>query len=620
MPGTGGCPPAAAAAAAFDDLPEPVWELHGDELRVVTANRAARAAAPDEVAVLGGPFAEAAPGLDTGELLDALRHVLRTGEPARDLRWSRSESAYVIDVDQVRTVDGTVRGVLARARAAGSVRPVLRVLEGGAAAVAEPAQLPAHMPERVPIVSGARLAAHHVGARPGSGQWFDVVPLPPDRVALATGNVGQQPTAAAEATAASTLRAVLADCLLAGGSLIDALARLDATAARTPQLRGATVAVAVLDTSTGVVEHARCGHLPAVFCGPGATGSLEGLLTEGAGGPLGVDARRPVARTDRLQPGDMLLLHARDGGTGPGPATAWLRTLLRAATELWPPAGQPDSPSASDVFTARLIDRLGGPDAVPGLTLLTATRPHHPQADLRLDVPAEATELAAVRATLTTWLEDLGATAETATAVPLVVSELVSNVVEHAYPLGEPGPVRVRATVDSAAGLLVSVADEGGWAADRLRPGYGLAVARELSQNLTVHPSDGGTRVEARFPLGRAVVDHPFGRAPLRTAVPGAFEVSEPEEGPPVVVVHGPVDLPVVDDLRSVLLYTSGGGTRPIVLDLTGATGVAAAGVRLLYELSRFSDPLPRVIAPPGTTAHDVLTLAGLARLLAGPA
>jgi hypothetical protein len=41
--------------------------------------------------------------------------------------------------------------------------------------------------------------------------------------------------------------------------------------------------------------------------------------------------------------------------------------------------------------------------------------------------------------------------------------------------------------------------------------------------------------------------------------------------------------------------------------------------VRLLYELSRFSDPLPRVIAPPGSTAHDVLTLAGLARLLAGP-
>jgi anti-sigma regulatory factor (Ser/Thr protein kinase) len=621
MPGTGGCPPAAAAAAAFDDLPEPVWELHGDELRVVTANRAARAAAADQVVVVGGPFAGAAPGLDTDELLDALRRVLRTGEPVRDLGWTHPESAYVIDADQVMAMDGTVRGVLARARAAGAVRPVLRVLEGGAGAP-DPAQLPAHMPDRVPIVSGARLAAHHVGAPAGSGQWFDVVALPPGRVALATGNVGQQPTAAAEATAASTLRAVLADCLLAGGGLLDALARLDATAARIPQLRGATVAVAVLDTATGVVEHARCGHLPAVFCGPGATGSLEGLLTEGAGGPLGVDARRPVARTDRLQPGGMLLLHARDGGSDPGPVTAWLRTLLRAATELWPPldpTGQSDSPTATDVFTARLIDRLGGPDAVPGLTLLTATRPRHPHADLRLDVPAEATELAAVRATLTAWLEDLGATAETATAVPLVVSELVSNVVEHAYPPGRPGPVRVRATVDSAAGLLVSVADDGGWAAGRLRPGYGLAVARELSQSLTVHPSAEGTLVEARFPLGRAVVDHPFGRAPLRTAVPGAFEVSEREGSPPVVVVRGPVDLPVVDDLRSVLLYTSGGGTRPIVLDLSAATGVAAAGVRLLYELSRFSDPLPRVIAPAGSTAHDVLTLAGLARLLAGP-
>src|SRR4051812_25546681 len=144
MPGTGGCPPAAAAAAAFDDLPEPVWELHGDELRVVTANRAARAAAADQVVVVGGPFAGAAPGLDTEELLDALRHVLRAGEPVRDLGWTRPESAYVIDADQVRAMDGTVRGVLARARAADAVRPVLRVLEGGAGAP-DPAQLPAHM-------------------------------------------------------------------------------------------------------------------------------------------------------------------------------------------------------------------------------------------------------------------------------------------------------------------------------------------------------------------------------------------------------------------------------------------------------------------------------------------
>src|SRR4051812_10027868 len=167
MPGEGGsAPAAAAAAAAFDDLPEPVWELHGDELRVATANRAARAAAPGEVAVVGNPFGGAAAGLDADELLDALRHVLRTGEPARDLGWSRPQAAYVIDADQVRAMDGTVRGVLARARAAGTARPVLRVLDGGAGAPgpAELPELPAHMPDRVPIVPGARLAAHHVGA------------------------------------------------------------------------------------------------------------------------------------------------------------------------------------------------------------------------------------------------------------------------------------------------------------------------------------------------------------------------------------------------------------------------------------------------------------------------
>lgn len=628
MTGTGGPPRTAMAAAAFDDLPEPVWELRGDDLRVVTANRAARSAAAPEVTVVGSPFVTVAAGLDATGLAEALRHVLETGEPIRDVAWARPHAAYLIDADRVRAMDGSVRGVLARARAAGATRPVLRVLRGGSVVAPEPAPLPAHMPHRIPILPGTRLAAHHVGAPTGTGEWFDVVPLPQGRVALAVGTIGRQPSDAAEAAAASTLRAVLADCLLAGGSLVDALGRLDATAARTPELRGATAAVAILDIATGTVERARCGHLPAVLCGPGTTGSLEGLLNDGAGGPLGVHARRPTTRTDQLQPGGVLLLHTGGPGGAPSPVTAWLRTLGRRAEELWPPTGpgedpdgDVDSPTTADVFSARLVDRLGGPDAVPGLTLLTATRPERPMTDLRLEVTAAATELAGLRAALTDWLAELGATAQTTTAVPMVVSELVSNVIEHAYPDGEPGPVRVRAAVDGSAGLLVSVVDEGRWTTGPRRPGYGLAVAHELSEGLAVHPSEAGTRVEARFALDRPVIAHPFGRARLRPAVPGAFEVSEPDDGTAVVTVRGPVDLPVVDDLRSVLLHASGGGTRPLVLDLTAATGVAAAGVRLLYEVSRFSDPPPRVVAPAGSAAHGVLTLAGLGRLLvSGPA
>uniref|UniRef100_UPI001BDD4364 PAS domain-containing protein n=1 Tax=Pseudonocardia lacus TaxID=2835865 RepID=UPI001BDD4364 len=268
MSANGGCG-TTVAAAAFDALPEPVWELHGEDLLVTAANRAARAVAATDVVVPGSRFDAVGPGLDDPELLAALRHVLRTGEPVRDLRWTRpatprtGSTRYSVDADQVHALDGSVRGVLARARETGAPHGGLRLIDGGGGGVeggglgvggvggvevapAAPA-LPAHMPDRVPVVPGARIAAHHVDASHAvrTGEWFDVVALPGQRVALAVGTVGRLDSAAAEAAAAAALRAVLADCLLAGGGVADALARLDAVAARTPTLHGSTVALAL---------------------------------------------------------------------------------------------------------------------------------------------------------------------------------------------------------------------------------------------------------------------------------------------------------------------------------------------------------------------------------------
>ncbi|HZG88710.1 MAG TPA: ATP-binding protein [Pseudonocardia sp.] len=646
MPGSGGCaigPSVGAAAAAFDDLPDAVWEVRGEELRVATANRAARSAAASGTTVLGSRFGEVGEGLDAPELTEALLRVLRTGESVRDLRWRRSGptpprgTRYVIDADQVRGGDGAVRGVLVRARelTGALLRSVMDVppddarathpgaVPSAAGPVAGPAR-PEHMPEQVPVVRGVRLAAHHVSAPPGAGagEWFDVIALPGGRVALAVGSVGRQASPAAEVAAVSTLRAVLQDCLLAGGGLPEAVRRLDSVAGRNAGVRGATVAVVVLDPATGRFEHARCGHQPALVCGPRPARVVDG----DAGGPLGVGASRPVLRPDVLDRDDLLLLHTGGPVEGRRPVARWLGALADDVGRLWPPevtagrAGPADSSTALDVFCVRLVDRTGsadGPSTAPGLTVLAAARPADDDADLRLEVPAVPAELGPLRAALTGWLEDLGATAEAVTAVPLVVSELVSNTMEHAYPQGEPGAVRVHAGLDGSAGLRIEVADDGRWAEAGRQPGYGLAVARELSQSMAVQTGATGTRVEVTFALGHPTVVRRGGtRGWLRPADPGAFEVAGPGSGPPEVTVHGPVDLPIVDELRSALLHASGGGTRQVVLDLTACTGVTAAGVRLLYELDRFADPSLRVLAPAGSVAHDVLSLAGLSRLL----
>lgn len=100
--------------------------------------------------------------------------------------------------------------------------------------------------------------------------------------------------------------------------------------------------------------------------------------------------------------------------------------------------------------------------------------------------------------------------AEVATPLALVVSELVQNAVEHAFPTGG-GSIQV--TLDRSQGeLLVLVDDDGvgvpdGWSVDRAA-NLGLRIAAtlvetELSGELAVARRDeGGTRAEVRLPVG----------------------------------------------------------------------------------------------------------------------
>ncbi len=100
--------------------------------------------------------------------------------------------------------------------------------------------------------------------------------------------------------------------------------------------------------------------------------------------------------------------------------------------------------------------------------------------------------------------------AAVATALAMVLTELVQNAVEHAYPGPGAGRIDVRAERDPA-GLLVQVVDNGAG----LPPGFdleasprlGLRIVRtlvegELQGALALQPHDGpGTTVELRVPL-----------------------------------------------------------------------------------------------------------------------
>jgi anti-sigma regulatory factor (Ser/Thr protein kinase) len=127
-------------------------------------------------------------------------------------------------------------------------------------------------------------------------------------------------------------------------------------------------------------------------------------------------------------------------------------------------------------------------------------------ASLSESYPASADSIPRARAALGAFASEAGASEEQQEHVRLVVSEAVTNVVQHAYE-GEPGDVHVTAMVVSSE-LWILVADDGrGLRAGGTSPGlgFGLVWMAQFSDGMTLVPrSDGGVEVRVRFDLRRA--------------------------------------------------------------------------------------------------------------------
>ncbi|MCE3552957.1 ATP-binding protein [Pseudonocardia sp. RS11V-5] len=472
---------------------------------------------------------------------------------------------------------------------------------------------PAHLPAALPLLPDLRLAALWVPATPPgpaaipsadgaapAGDWLDVVPLPDGRLALAVGDlVGPAPRPGA----VTGLRTVLRQALHTAPSLAEALEQVDRAASVDTALHGASLTVVVVGPD-GELEHARGAHPPALVRGPDGLAPLPGQ----AYGPLGVGAAPPVPHRARLARGDTLLLYSDDlvegrGRTRPGRGGGNGLRLDR------------DTPSDDP---AALCDRIAARAPRGGVAVLAAYRPLTPVEPLRLVLPVDPFALSPLRETVTRWLEAAGVAPRTVVAAPMVVSELAANAIEHAYPEGATGEIRVDAEL-TGAGLSITVADDGTWRPpetdgpedDADGAGFGLAVVRDLCDAVVVDPGPDGTSVTAVLAVGRpvAVGDAP---RPRPEAVPEMFAV-RPGEVPGVLHVHGDVDLPAVPTLRAALLDAAADG-EPCVLDLSATTLFASAGVRLLHQLDPDTDL--RVVAPPGSVARPVLELTGLAHLL----
>lgn len=193
---------------------------------------------------------------------------------------------------------------------------------------------------------------------------------------------------------------------------------------------------------------------------------------------------------------------------------------------------------------------------------------------LQLEVPAEPQELPPLRDRILAWLDDVGCPAERTERVLLAANEAVTNAIEHAYPDGTSGRVRVTAETTPEGSVRITVADDGTWRPVRPAPtmrGRGVLMMQVFGDDVRIRATEHGTVVEIVAGPSR------HAESAAEPKVDGAsFAVDTHFADDHVVArVSGDVPEAVSNALVRELLAASWGGVAPLTIDVGGVGPVA---------------------------------------------
>ena len=565
----------AALAAAAD--PTAVARVAADYCRSLGAE-------PVVVAQRIGDHLEVLTPADTADVPDAMRHAALTGEPVWEGAGIEVALPLLLGDAAVGAIgmgfrDGTP-GLTQEGRAAvltvaGQVaqaldRARLHQIEHEVAEVLQRSLLPGEPPRLARLDTAARYVPGTVDTQAG-GDWYELLPLDGDRVAIVVGDVvGHGPPAAA---VMGKLSAALSAYLLEGHPPAAALEQLDRVGVPHPRRAGEHLRVpdprlvnrrAALGprrAPSGAAPRRRRRALPRRRRRHGARCARP---TAVPGGGHDDGAGRGGAR-----------LHRRPGGAarrgrrrGPRPSARRGRTGRRATGR--GRGGRRHrgcfGGSPSDDVALVVVRRVAAP--------------------LTLRQPAVPGVLHRMRDAVEAWAHDCGFRRELIDDLQLSVNEAVSNAVEHAYPPDRRGDVVAELARAADGAIAARVRDFGQWrppAADQGYRGRGLGMIRTLAQDVTVE-RDSGTEVTFRVvdthSPDAGAASPSVDTTGFRPAVPFVLEATE-REG--VLAGHGDLDRDGADVLRPALLAALDRHPR-VELDLRGVDFLGSAGVGLLVQ------------------------------------
>ncbi|OBK11096.1 SpoIIE family protein phosphatase [Mycobacterium asiaticum] len=329
------------------------------------------------------------------------------------------------------------------------------------------------------------------------GDWYDVLPIAGDRIGIVVGDcVGRGlPAAAIMGQLRSSARALL----LTGAKPAVLLEQLDAAASLIPDAYCTTVFLAILDTTTGVLEYSNAGHMPAVLAGSGSDTPI--MLTDASSVPLAVRRNETRPQSAKvLSPGATLILFT--DGLVERKHESIDEGLGRVAAVLKESAALPID-AVADTVLAQLAPPAGYDDDVAMVVY------RHQLAPLRIETDATAEQLAPLRRRLTSWLQAAEVGEVQAGDIVLVLSEACTNCVEHAYVGRDAGQdtgdmsLEVELIGDE---IHARVIDSGRWQPPAQTPGNsgrGLVLMRAMSMSMQVQDRGDGTTIDLVFRVTR---------------------------------------------------------------------------------------------------------------------
>lgn len=345
------------------------------------------------------------------------------------------------------------------------------------------------LPERLPLVPGAVFTAAYRPAGDEAsvgGDWFDVFPLPGDRIGVCVGDVAGHGLDAA--IVMGEVRQAMRSAAVAADSPAGVLDHVNRILMMRDSVGIVTAIFGMYDPAAGTLSYAIAGHPPPLLA------LANGLVRRLPSGnlPLGcTDALDCKEWTFTVPAGghaifytDGLIENDRDLVAGERRLADTVRSVIAEQC-----AGDPNADPALAIQERILSGTPNRDDAAVLVLARTAPSPYY----CFTAVPVTA---AISRAIIADELERRGIANERRFGVTVALGEAVANAIEHAYREGAPGLVRFE--IQQESGLLtVVVEDFGHWRpfVAREERGRGIDLMHKFMDGVQIRSASGSTRI-----------------------------------------------------------------------------------------------------------------------------